>query len=447
MSTPSLRAGVARRDITPKLGTPLFGYPNNRRAESVDDGLNATALFLQSDGCDACIVSLDWCIIDETEVAKLRAEISKQTNLAPENITFHATHTHSGPMTVSCAGWGQVNSAYLDWARPRIIEAVVEAGSTPVPVRVGMGNIETDIGINRRGVGLDGNVSLGDLPWGPCDKTMTVLRFEQAGSTPDGNNFVAEKSEGKPPTTIATIIHVSAHPTSRGDDPAISRDWPGVMMDRVEQLTCAPVVFLNGSFGDVAPYTTIGGVTGDAAKAAREVGLRAAFHAMRVWREIKEFRTLDLQTHNAILPLPLGELPSREEAEKQFAQYAGKKSAPGADGAEWHYWNAVLQALDAPHQTARDWAQTITRLGPIVFVPFAGEIFTEIALRLKHASPFTHTLCLGTSNGAHGYYVTREARARGGYEVWVAKAYNAYALADNLDDFLVQGNLKLLQGL
>jgi hypothetical protein len=434
MSTPALRAGIARRDITPEIGSTLFGYSGQRRAETVDDGLNATALFLKSDDCNSCIVSLDWCLIDEIEIAHLRELISQATKLAPENITFHATHTHSGPVTVDCWGWGRRDEQYLKLARPRIVEAVLEAGSTPVAVRVGIGKIQTDIGVNRREVRLDGSVSLGFNEWGPRDTDMTIVRFEsiQAGSTPG---------------TLATLVHANAHPTSRGADPAISRDWPGVMMDRVEQLTGAPVLFLNGAFGDVAPRTTIGGVTGDAGKAAREVGLRAALHAMQAWREIKEFRDLDLQTSNAKIALPFSDLPAREEAETQRAQYAGQENAKGAGEAEWRYWNAVLEAHDAPRQTAREWSQSITRLGPIVFVPFAGEIFSEIALRLKQASPFSHTLCLGTSNGSHGYYVTREARARGGYEVWVAKAYGAYLPAENIDDVLVQENLKLLQAL
>ncbi len=32
-----------------------------------------------------------------------------------------------------------------------------------------------------------------------------------------------------------------------------------------------------------------------------------------------------------------------------------------------------------------------------------------------------------------------------GYEVWVARAYGAYLPADNVDDILVQENVKCLQ--
>ena len=44
-----------------------------------------------------------------------------------------------------------------------------------------------------------------------------------------------------------------------------------------------------------------------------------------------------------------------------------------------------------------------------------------------------------------GYFVTREARPRGGYEVGVARCYGAHLFADDIDDVLVQENLKLLR--
>ena len=174
-------------------------------------------------------------------------------------------------------------------------------------------------------------------------------------------------------------------------------------------------------------------------------GLRAASDALRAWRGIKEFRHLDLQTYSQALTLPHAPLPALEEARQQATEYADGEALRGARHAEWRYWNAVLAAHETELAQSHDWQQTITRIGPVVFVPFAGEVFSEIALRLKKASPFAHTLCLGTSNGSHGYYVTREARARGGYEPWVAKAYGAYILADNIDDVLVRENLRLLQ--
>lgn len=431
----SLLAGIARRDISPTLGTELFGYPQQRIGNVIADPLNATALVLQNGDEIAAIISLDIGQLDEIEVAVIRADIENAIGIPAPKITICATHTHSGPTTIEVWGWGEKDRAYLDSIRARIVEAVAQARSTLAPARVGFGKISTDIGINRREVLLDGSIGGGQQnSWGPRDSDLSVVRFEST-------------SGQSTPRTIATLVHVGAHPTSRGLEPSISRDWPGVMMDRLETLTGAPVLFINGAFGDIGPRTTCGGYIGDGAIAANEVGLRAAFHAMSAWRNIKEFREVSLQTSASILQLPNAPLPSMEEATREVQAREGSENSRGAEGLEWRYWREVLRAHDAPLQAARDWQQTLTRIGPLVIVPFAGEIFSEIALRIKHHSPFEYTLCAGTSNGSHGYYVTRDSRARGGYEPWVARGYGAYILADDIDDFLVRGNSRLLEEL
>ena len=429
MNMPSLQAGVARRRITPPPGTRLFGYPGERQGNEVADDLNATTLVLQTDTCTAVLVSLDWAMIDEAEVHAIREETTARTGIPPYNITFCATHTHSGPETTGAWGWSVRNTEYLQNVRPLIVDAIAEAQKSVQPVRVGIAATESDVGINRREVTVEGDVILGFNEWGPRDKELTVVRLE--GET----------------GPLATLVHLGAHPTSRGGEPSISRDWPGVMMDRVEAVTGAPVVFINGAFGDVAPRTNIGGVTGDGAPAATEVGLRAATDVLRAWKSLKLFQDLQLETFTEEIHLPHAPLGSLEEARQQLEERDGQQDEPGANGCEWGYWNAVLQAHGEPLQSSRPFLQTITRLGPLVIVPFGGEIFSEIALRLRQASPFAYTLCAGTSNAAHGYYVTRDSRARGGYEPWVARAMGAYILADNIDDVLVQENLRLVQQL
>ena len=423
----SLSAGIARQIITPPSGTLLFGYPRERRGDHVADDLNATALVLQGNSITAALVSLDLCVIDEEETLKIRTDASAQTGIAPENITIHATHTHSGPATINTWGWGNRNTEYLDSIRPKIVQAIVDAQQALQPVEVGFGVTKTDVGINRRELDLEGNVLLGFNQWGPRDDDLTVVRFE-------GENG-----------TVAQLIHLSAHPTSRGGEPSVSRDWPGVMMDRVEKVTGAKVLFINGAFGDVAPRTNVGGVAGDGGPAATEVGLRAATDALRAFRSIKDFRDVTLEVGLGNFELPYTPLPTVRQAKAERDKYGDSEHADGRDGAEWNYWNAVLQAHQKPLQAGKSISQTITRIGPLAIVPFPGEVFSEIALRIKQHSPFQHTLCAGTCNGHLGYLVTRDSRARGGYEVWVMRAFSAYLLAENLDDVLVVENVRLLE--
>lgn len=423
-----LRVGYARQDITPPVGTPLFGYSGGERvANRVADGLNVSVLALAGEHFSTIILSIDWCLIDEEETEKIRSLITAKTEVPGANIIVSATHTHSGPQTVESWGWGEKNHAYLDCVRETIAGTALAAVKSLQPAVADIGTTKTGTGINRREITDDGAVTFGFQEWGPVDHTLTVIRFQ--GET----------------APIAQLIHLGAHPTARGIDPAISRDWPGVMSDRVEVATGCPVIFLNGAYGDIAPRTSVGGAVGDGEPAAQEVGLRAANDAIAVWRRLKDFRPLSVGVYHEKIDLPHAPLEPLQEAEEQLAGFRSTMATMGYEACMFRYWSAVREAHSRPCIPARAFHQTLIRIGPLVIVPFAGEIFSEIALRLRKLSPFLHTLCVGSSNGSHGYYVTREARARGGYEVWVARAYGAYLLADHIDDVLVAENLRLLK--
>jgi hypothetical protein len=136
-----------------------------------------------------------------------------------------------------------------------------------------------------------------------------------------------------------------------------------------------------------------------------------------------------------------------EVARRNLAAAEAGKEQWGQPMCDYRHWQAVLQAHEGPVKEGAPFAQTITRLGPVAFVPFPGEPFAEIVLRLREYSPFPYTLCASTTNGSFGYFVTRESLHRGGYEVWVAKAMGPYILAENIDDVLIEANVQLLRQL
>ena len=426
-----LHAGVGRQDITPKLGCPLFGYPNpDRVGLTVRDGLNVTALVLEYNGLRAAILTFDLCEPDDQSVADIRQAVQEKTGIPPANITVCYSHTHSGPITQSCWGWGERDEKYLAAMIPKAATAAALAMKTLQPVKIGIGTTDSDVGVNRRQIMENHTVGLGTNPWGPYDPQMTVLRIEGQHSP------------------LASLIHYGAHPTVLdGSTRAISRDWPGVMVDRVEQFTKAPALFIVGAEGDVAPRCNTLRATGDGEAALAEVGGRAAMDALRAWRSIKELRPLDLAILTQPVVLPYRPLPSLAEAQRELAQREPNKNKPGSGICEYRYWSAVVAALQTIPQTHKTIEQTITRIGPVAIVPFPGEAFSEIVLRLRHASPIQHTLCASVTNGSNGYLVTRDSLHRGGYEVWVGKAFGAYIFAENIDDVLVEENLKLLRTL
>ncbi|MBX3012647.1 MAG: neutral/alkaline non-lysosomal ceramidase N-terminal domain-containing protein [Caldilineaceae bacterium] len=427
-----LRAAFARTDITPALGTPLGGYPvEDRVAEAIRDPLYANALVLARDGLTVALLSLDWLIIEQTEVETIRQAVAAQTTIQPEHVTVFTIQSHSAARTLSAAGWGDKVEPYIQATLPKIIEAVVTAASQLQPVTVGIGTTHSEVGVNRRQIRADHTVALGVNPWGPYDPIMTVLRVEgQQGP-------------------VATLIHYGAHPTVlNGKSRVVSRDWPGIMVDRLEELTGAPALFINGAVGDVAPRTNILGAVGDGEMALLETGTRAAMDALRAYRSIKDFRDLPLAALTSPIHFPYRPLPAAATAQAAMVAAEPHKERWGQPMCDYRHWQAVVAAhASGTPATGTDFTQTITQLGPVAIVPFPGEPFAEIVLRLRELSPFAYTLCASTTNGSFGYFVTRESLHRGGYEVWVARAFGAYIFAENIDDVLVEANVQLLQTL
>jgi hypothetical protein len=385
-------------------------------------------LVLAQEETQTAIVSTDTTILDDQTVRRIRHEVHAVTGIPPLQITVAAIQTHTGAATQTCFGWGDRDASYIDEILvPQTVEAARRAQREMRPVRVGIGTTHSRVGVNRREIRPDHTVALGTNPWGPFDPTMTVLRFEAS----DG--------------PLAILIHYGAHPTAIGHEAIISRDWPGVMIDHVEHLIGAPAFFINGAVGDVGPRLSSGRTTGDGIPGAREVGFRAGSDAVRALTAIKEFRHVDLHLHEGEIMLPYRPLPSLDEAQRQLRAAESGKNEWGAPQCDYLHWRSVVEAHQDRPATGKRYQQTITRLGPVVLVPFPGEPFAEIVLRLRHYSPFPYTLCASTTNGSNGYLVTREALHRGGYEVWVGKAFGPYLLTETIDDVLVEANLAMLQ--
>lgn len=429
-----MKAGVSRVDITPPLNTPMMGYADlelKRRGETIRDRLNATALAFENGGKTCVVISLDVIIVDEADTATIRAGIAKETGVDPQAITCCATQTHSGPCTLSFMGWSTKNTQYTAGQMvPGAIKAGVEAVKGLQPARVGIATAQSQVGVNRRQTREDNNVGLGHQPWAPYDPEMTVVRVE-------GKNG-----------TIANLVHYGAHPTVfNASSRAISRDWPGVMIDRVEALTKAPTLFINGAVGDIAPRVLNMSAVGDGESAVLEVGYRAATDAMGAWRTIKHFQEYPVELITGNTSFPYKDLEPLEAAQKKVAEWESQKHISGTPAAEFGYWSAVVAAHQKAPVKEKAFFQAISAVGPVVFVPSPGEPFAQIVLRIRKLSPFQHTLVCSTTNGGLAYFCTRESMHRGGYEVWVVRATGPYIYAENVDDVIVAQNVALLREL
>ena len=77
----------------------------------------------------------------------------------------------------------------------------------------------------------------------------------------------------------------------------------------------------------------------------------------------------------------------------------------------------------------------------MAIVTLPGEVFVDLGLAIKAASPFATTLVIELTNDAPGYIPTKKAFAEGSYETVNSR------IASGGGELMVQAAVDLLQGL
>ena len=324
-------AGAAREDITPPVGTLLYGYVPDSVSTSVHDGLEAVcAAFAQGD-VKVLLVTISVGDFGTELCDELRARIGKENGLPAGRVVIAATHTHSAPNVSGIEGWGDIDRGYVDSILfPRVCEACRRALDDLQPAELAIGTAESKVGINRRQQYRDGSIGLGQNPWGCFDPEMTVLALRNR-----------DNKKG-----IINIIHYGCHGTAAGNNREISRDWPGIMTDRLTAETGTLSAFFNGTVGDVGPRLTNGWTTGDI-KHVEELGGVAAADAVRAYRNAGVYKTGDLRLFEGVVSVPRKPLPPVDVLRQKLAAYSEPEKLINISRLEYAYYRAAMDEYEA----------------------------------------------------------------------------------------------------
>ena len=104
-----MKCGIYETDITPALGMEMPGYFELRRAEGVREPLFSEAVFFESGGSRAVIISNDVIQIPTESCDKVRAAVAERLDMAPENILICATHSHTAGPVETWGDFVQIN--------------------------------------------------------------------------------------------------------------------------------------------------------------------------------------------------------------------------------------------------------------------------------------------------------------------------------------------------
>ncbi len=378
--TGTLRAGIAKIDITPDKPVKMSGYGARKElSDGVHDPLSARIVVFENDGRRLVVVSSDILGYYGGTAEHFRKIIMNEFGLSPSELLLSAIHTHAGPtLTLDEENVHPNNYDYTKDLERKLVEVIHEAFDSMEPIHIGAGVGYSPVGMNRRELVFDrtGNSSirLGRNPYGPTDKEVLVMKLA--------------KSDG---TTYATLFDYASHATCLGGrNLTISGDILGLAEQFVEKILGDEVVAgaFAGASGNIDPwFRVLPSINTEPGWIPEPVllGTLLGEEVVHVFRDIDELSDGG-EIRSAFVTL---ELPGKPRGSLEI-----KKDHP----------TASLNISAA-------------RVGDIAFVGLGAEVLTEIGMSIKAASPYKHTFVITHCNGASGYIAPEHLYIEGGYEI------------------------------
>jgi hypothetical protein len=436
-----LRVGAAAVKITPPVGTPMAGYYSPRGAEAIHDDLYAKALVFEKDGIKAAFVALDLIATQRAWVNEARREIDRTTGVPGANTMISATHTHTGPelagRVARSAGLGNtadLSRRYTEELPGKIAEAVrqAEKALTPVQLSAAVGH-ESSIAFNRRYLMKDSSTGWNPgllnpnivKPAGPIDPEVPVIWFVS----------------GKKP--LAAYINYAVHLDNVGGT-QISADMPFTLARLLADVKGPDLLTLytSGTCGDINHINVNWGVRQSGHENAERMGIILASEVLRTLPRLRVIEPDRLRVKNEMVSLPLPKLePGDLEKARDILARRRDRKAKQPTFLETVFAYKVLDVHDRNGKPNEAEVQVVALGNDIAWVSLPGEIFVELGLAIKQASPFKHTIIAELANGSVGYVPTRRAYAQGNYEVVSARC------AEGSGEMLVDAALRLLREL
>ena len=383
----NFRAAVATVDITPSADKWLAGYPA-RKSTGIHDHIFHRIVALDDGRTQFFLISSDLCLFAPSVYDEMTAQLKRETGIEPIQVWWTVTHTHSAP-EVGPHGLLKLmmperynhepDQEYTAQVEKLLIDGIKEARAKLAPARLAIGTGFSAANINRRARDVNGHISLGLNPDGPTDRQIGLIRLEH----PDG-------------TPIALIANYSMHGTALGpENTLITGDAPGTVAAYVEQKIGAPMLFINGAAGNLAPIYTV----------------QPSFNAFH----ITEFDVLlgdrILAANNSLAMATSATSQVRLRASESVME-TPRRAGLGWDQSLGNY----LHAASGEAGTIRMPIRFLFINDEVALWSAPVELFCEISRNVRDHSPYPHTFYFGYANGWLGYLPTRQAFAEGGYE-------------------------------
>jgi len=412
-----LTAGVAVTDITPPVGYRMSGYFSERLSTGTLNPLHAKAVVLRQGSESAAMVFCDIIGLSLDVTSRARKQAAEETGIPAENILIAATHSHTGPLYFGAlrkhfhdqavTQHGSDPCEKVDYASAlaaKIVKAIKQADAAPKQVRIEAGSAEQqNLSFNRRFHMKDGTVRFNpgvlnpDIvrPAGPIDPQVGIVFFRGT------QNNLAE----------AALVNFPLHLDTTGGT-LYAADYPFYLEQSLREKLGEQfvVLFGTGTCGDINHID----VTKKDRLKTDYIGRTLAETVNASMESLKTIAQPALAVRSKVVEVPLQKYgPEKVAWARENIKKVGTNELSFLEQVEAY----KILAVQMRHSSTIPLEVQVFRLSrDVAVVGLPGEVFVDLGLAVKRASPFATTLVIELCQDAPGYIPTKKAFAEGSYE-------------------------------
>jgi hypothetical protein len=444
-------AGFATADITPPTGWRRAGGYSEVVSTGVHDPLLTKAMVLSQGATMIAFVGNDLTSVPRELTDRAREQASAKTGIPFENIVITATHTHGGPEYYGPLRDflharalkdhdGKDPREPMDYPAllvERWTEVITKAHAARKPANLSVAvPLQQGVAFNRRFL-----MKHGSTGWNPGKMNPDILR--PLGPTDPELPFVLvrDAASGQP---LGSLTVFAMHTAIYGDPP-FGACYPGHLQTQLRTQLEAPglvSIFGEGCAGDVNHFRMNTREPEDGNTYPPFVGTTLAATIKQALPYVRPIAPSQLAMRSVTIQSPVTPVSDTEYA-------AARKLMETLDqnGAEFlvivdawrkifrhEFWRKHGGELPQEVQGIR-----LDRDTAIVTLPH--EVFVELGMAIKSASPFRTTIVVSLANDLDFYIPTRRAFEEGHYEPTTCP------LEPGCGELLVQAAVKLLHEL
>jgi sugar phosphate isomerase/epimerase len=437
-----LTAGVAVIDITPPVGYRMSGYFRERLCTGISNPLKAKAIVLRQGDERAALVFCDIIGLSPDVSSRARRQAAEKTGISASNILIAATHTHTGPLyfgalrkhfhDLAVTTYGSDSCEKVDYPSEliaKLIKVITQANAAAKPVRLEAGVAEQQgLSFNRRF-----HMRNGTVRFNPGVLNPDIVRVAGPIDPEVGIVFFREVDGGR---AAAGLVNFALHLDTVGGT-KYAADYPFYLEQSLREKYGDEFVLLfgTGTCGDINHID----VTKKERLKTDYIGKTLGETVNAKAGRLKAVKEPALTVRSEIVQAPLQRYgPEKVAWARENIKKVGTRELSFLEQVEAY---KILAVEIRGGETMPIEVQVFRLSRDVAVVGLPGEVFVDLGLAIKRASPFATTLVIELCQDAPGYIPTKKAFAEGSYETVNSR------IAPGGGEMMVEAAVRLLRAL